>query len=270
MTHPGPTPGQLAGDESALYERYGNRLLRVTSLSVNTAPDNVDDACSFAWTELVARQPRRGTVFAWLKTVARREALRLDRLARRVDSLEVQLEASGSEPVAARRTVETAHRMIEMSETLGELPDRLREVALLRGAGWSYAETADRLGISDTRVNQLVSRANFRLHEIEARRVEPRSDRAKLLVEIERDPPPYLVRAIGLPPRAASNRASSQDTRREWRRLALAVEDFRAAHSISDPRVAFGSVQRTPERAALEERISEFSQRRRVERGISR
>lgn len=270
MTRSSLTPGELSGDESELYERYGKRLLRVTSLSVNTAADNVDDACSFAWTELVARQPRRETVFPWLKTVARREAIRLDRLSRRLDSLDAQLEVSGVEPAAARRTVETTHRLIEMTEALEELPDRLREVALLRGAGWSYAETADRLGISDTRVNQLVTRANFHLHEIEAREVEPRSPRARLLAELERDPPAYLVRAIGVPPRVDTSRASSQEARREWRRLALAVEDFRTAHSITDQRVAFGNVQLTPERAALEARIDGFTKGRRIDRGISR
>ncbi len=269
MTRPGPVPGELFGDEAALYEQYGPRLLRVTSLSVNTAADNVDDGCAFAWTELVARQPRRETVFGWLKTVARREAIRLDRLARRVDSLE-WLQEAAVEPVAQHRTIETTHRLIEVSEALGELPERLREVALLRGAGWSYAEAADRLGVSHTRINQLVSRAAFRLHEIEARQIEPRSDRARLLGAIEHDPPAYMVRAIGLPPRARQHGATSQERRREWRRLALAIEDFRDAHSISDPRVAFGDVRRTAERSALERRIDEFSRSRQVDRGISR
>lgn len=264
-----PTPGQLAGDEAALFERYGRRLVRVTAPAVNTMPENIDDACAFAWTELVARQPRRETVFAWLRTVARHEAIRLDRLSRRVDSLEFRLEVAGVEPPASRRTIETAHRLIETSEVLSELPDRLREVAFLRGAGWSYAETADRLGVSDTRINQLVGRANAKLHEIESREIEPRSNRARRLAELERDPPAYLVREIGVPP-STNPRNGSQELRREWRRLALAIDDFRTAHGITDTTATLKPASPTPARDELQHRVDEFTRTRRLSRGISR
>jgi hypothetical protein len=46
---------------------------------VKTSDANVDDACSFAWMQLIRRQPTRATVLAWLTTVAIPEAIRLDR-----------------------------------------------------------------------------------------------------------------------------------------------------------------------------------------------
>ena len=62
---------RIAARDDYLYERYGQRLLRLTAYAVRTSPDIVDDACSFAWVQLLATQPRRETVFPWLRTVAR-------------------------------------------------------------------------------------------------------------------------------------------------------------------------------------------------------
>src|SRR4051812_10607496 len=72
----------LRGDESDLFVRYDEPLRRATHRAINTTPENVQDACAYAWGRLLARQPERETVFAWLKTVARNEALRLDRADR--------------------------------------------------------------------------------------------------------------------------------------------------------------------------------------------
>jgi hypothetical protein len=40
---------------------------------VNTWDANADEACSFAWMQLLRRQPMRETVLSWLTTVAIRE-----------------------------------------------------------------------------------------------------------------------------------------------------------------------------------------------------
>ena len=140
----------------------------------------------------------------------------------------------------------------------------------MRGAGWSYEEAGDRLGISDTRVNQLVSRAHQRLREIEVREIEPRSDRARRLASIERDPPVYLVNEIGWPPRA-NPKEGGHEVRREWCRLALEIEDFRVERNVNDPRLALGNGPPDPGREALEHRVSEFTRARQLgrDRGIS-
>src|SRR4051794_24449805 len=118
MTPGGSYPPQQ-GDETILFERYGRRLIRLTAYSINTSPDIIDDACAFAWTQLLACQPRRETVFPWLRTVARNEALRLDGIARRATPLE--REAAGAsadmptrtgEPESHRWTPETAQGLL--------------------------------------------------------------------------------------------------------------------------------------------------------------
>ena len=40
---------------------------------VNTSDANAGEACSFAWMQLLRRQPMRETVLSWLTTVAIRE-----------------------------------------------------------------------------------------------------------------------------------------------------------------------------------------------------
>jgi hypothetical protein len=52
----------LADDESRLFTTYANRLRRTVGRIVNTTDANLDDACVFAWPQLLSRQPRRETV----------------------------------------------------------------------------------------------------------------------------------------------------------------------------------------------------------------
>jgi len=103
------------------------------------------------------------------------------------------------------------------------------------------------------------------------RDIAPRSMRAARLQELEDDPPPYLLSAIGRPPRP-DLRGGGEHLRLEWRRIALAVDDYRAAHGIADPCRALGAgppaASRGTDRVGLEHRISSFAQARR--RGVDR
>src|SRR3954447_4477426 len=76
---PNREPARPRGDEERLYIAHANRLRRIVTANVNTSVANIEDACSFAWLQLVAKDPRRETVFGWLARVAIREAIRLDR-----------------------------------------------------------------------------------------------------------------------------------------------------------------------------------------------
>jgi len=49
----------------------------------------VEDACLFAWLQLLRRQPDRDHIRGWLCTVARRETWRLCAEARKATSLDV-------------------------------------------------------------------------------------------------------------------------------------------------------------------------------------
>ena len=67
--------------------------------------------------------------------------------------------------------------MLELKDRLAVLPEREREAVFLSAAGWRYVDVAERLGISTTRVNQLVSRASLRMREMDIAEHEATSPR---------------------------------------------------------------------------------------------
>jgi DNA-directed RNA polymerase specialized sigma24 family protein len=71
----GPSP--LRGDEEDLYRRHDHELRRTVARAVYAPPELIEDACQNAWAILLRCQPRRSTVFAWLRVVAIHEAYRL-------------------------------------------------------------------------------------------------------------------------------------------------------------------------------------------------
>src|SRR3954449_11334847 len=77
----------LRGDETDLFRRHHRRLLTLVARDVSARPQLIEDACAYAWLELVARQPERTNVIGWLRVVARREAIRLVRHDRRLFEL---------------------------------------------------------------------------------------------------------------------------------------------------------------------------------------
>ncbi len=78
------------GDEAELYRLHHGRLLRVVRRCVGGSHALIEDACSFAWLQLLAKQPERGPdLLGWLCTVAIHEGYRLSRLERRQDRLDV-------------------------------------------------------------------------------------------------------------------------------------------------------------------------------------
>ena len=254
------------GDEEQLFRTYDKRLRRATQLAVRTSPEIVDDACAHAWMKLLSHQPRRETAFAWLKAVARNEALRLERLQRRLVTVDRGLDESPAvEPVAQRASVETAQGLLEVRERLEELPERLREIVFLSAAGWRYKELADRTGVSVPRVGQLIAQAGSRLREIDIREHDATSPRSLRLRELENEPPRYVLAAIGRLP-SPNRRGIAEETRREWRRLALAIDKFRDDNHVTDPFAALGSDALAPGRDDLARRIADY----RAERGLSR
>ena len=268
-------PPRPRGDEADLFERYYERLRRATMRTVNTTAENIEDACTFAFMTMIRNQPERDTVFAWLKVVARREAIRLDQNERAqglpLDDDFDELVPDGRDPIAAREILLETHAL------LAPLGDREKAAVLLRGLGWSYEDAARRLGVSDTRLNQLLRRAGERIREHQ-REIAPdrhAHPRALLLEELQRDPPPFLRAAIGRAP-TASCKTGGAERRLEWSRLALSIVDYRVTYGVTDPARPFGdgdAVARSDDRDALEQRIIDFNERRRQrerERGIER
>ena len=100
----------------------------------------------------------------------------------------------------------------------------------LHVTGFKYEEIGERLGLSYTRVNRLVTEANAairrereRVAPTERLDAPPRGDR---LQDLESDPPDWLRAAIG---RAPGHFAASSAVR-AWRQAALALDDYRREH----------------------------------------
>lgn len=127
---------------------------------MKTEPANVDDACQFAWLQLIRCQPRRETVRPWLIAVARREAVRLHYVTRGHSSLDVgAVVGSTAEPAALVDEFEQALELAEALTALAGLPERKRRLYLLKVLGFRYDEIGAITGDSYFTVNRQLVRA---------------------------------------------------------------------------------------------------------------
>jgi hypothetical protein len=76
--------------------------------------------------------------------------------------------------------------------------------------------------------------------------ITPASPRAQRLSELESTPPEWLTERIGRLPRISRKVAGHSETRRAWRRAALALDDLRCAVGPDD----FPAVMERPPRDA--------------------
>ncbi len=160
MSAPRPRKA-LQGDEDALFLALADELRHVVGRLVNTDPATVEDACQFAWLQLLRCQPRRDTIRGWLITVARREAIRLHRIRRRYETMSTGEREAGTHPEPASEVDEYA-LALELDEALAvlaSLPERNRDIYALKVLGFSYAEICRITGSSYTTVNHRLVRA---------------------------------------------------------------------------------------------------------------
>src|SRR4051794_39016213 len=149
----------LHGDEAELFRRHEVALKRAVRAAVNAPEQCIEDACSFAWLQLLRRQPRRETVFGWLRTVAIHEAWVLAARERRDRHLE-DIPAWDERSAAAEAPVVEAHAALRI---LAELPERQRRYVALLAAGFSYNEIAELHDATYTNVNKHLVRARRHL-----------------------------------------------------------------------------------------------------------
>jgi RNA polymerase sigma factor (sigma-70 family) len=147
---------ELRGDEADLFLAHHEQLLRYVARAVPQYPSHVEEACAFAWSELLRLQPRRDRVVAWLAVVARREAIRLAQRARR----ELCAADPGARPLWASdrdltRTLDTRAAL----QLVATLPARRRAVLGLRLGGYSHVEIAGALQMTPRTVQRQLTRA---------------------------------------------------------------------------------------------------------------
>ena len=155
-----------AGADDDLYAEHAIKLRRFVGGRVTTSDANLDDACGFAWMQLVEVRPSRGaSIFSWLATVAIREAWRLHRLERRDarDGDEVILDAVES-PAASSGPADRI-ALGQVAEVLRTIHPRKRRMLLLHAAGFTCEEIAVEYRISAERARALVYKARLQVRE---------------------------------------------------------------------------------------------------------
>ena len=97
--------------------------------------------------------------------------------------------------------------------------------------GISHPEIVEATGFTPRRLQKLITQANYLMdeHVADRRHAEkPSSPRAERLYRLERETPAWLVAEIGPPVRPTVRRGGTE-ARRDWRRAALALDDYRSA-----------------------------------------
>jgi RNA polymerase sigma factor (sigma-70 family) len=157
------------GDETTLFAELHPKLARQVRPLVRTSEENVQDACSFAFLQLLRYQPSREGVFPWLLTVAVREAVKLDRRGRRDRRLPARDDGVELEPVDQRADpndlwLETlaALEALEAIAAAG-LTARQARIVALHAAGHTYESISEMLGLSVRTVERQLLRARRKL-----------------------------------------------------------------------------------------------------------
>ena len=152
------------GDEAELFERHAARLLRIVRSALGGRHHVAEDACSFAWLQLLRTQPERDRIFGWLYAVAINEA----RAQLKRQSRQAEFEESPREPTPAhfdeRADLELAREAREVLEQMAdELGEQKLRIFSLHVAGLSYDEICAATGYSWTQVNRHMVRARSRV-----------------------------------------------------------------------------------------------------------
>ena len=159
------------GDEAELFERHAARLLRVVRGAIGGRHHVAEDACSFAWLQLLRTQPEREATFAWLCVVAVNEARRLLKGQARQAELDEDDVASLPSPAGKGTDLQLTIEVREALEHIAELSAQQVRIFSLHVAGLSYDEICAATGYSWTQVNRHMARARWR---VRARRDGPR------------------------------------------------------------------------------------------------
>jgi RNA polymerase sigma factor (sigma-70 family) len=159
------------GDEGELFERYAEQLVRAVRRVTGGSRHVAEDACSFAWLQLLRTQPEREAIFPWLCVVATNEARRLLKGQAR----HAEFDEDPADPARAhadrRADVQLTVEAREALEHIADLSAQQVRIFSLHVAGLTYDEICEVTGYSWTQVNRHMGRARLR---VRARRDGPR------------------------------------------------------------------------------------------------
>jgi len=273
-------PIRFQGDEPELYLAYNHVLNGLIRRDVGAAPEDIEDACQFAWIQFFRYQPDRDRNWrAWLYRTAQREAWRLTAVRRSEVRIEPEPRARGrgttEEPADPRDRLDERVEFLAAMQELSHLSIRMQQTVIVRSQVRKQIEVAEILGVTTARVNYLLRRASEKLDEMATRRSEQErpvaSPRAARLRELEDNPPKWLTEAIG---RAPSRNKTSAYAVLAWRRAALEIDDYRRDHSWSSSTNALGPQPAEPAarraHARAERAVEQMRHERLRQRGLLR
>jgi RNA polymerase sigma factor (sigma-70 family) len=156
-----------AAQLSALYTQHQPTLHRRVRALVSTTRENVEDACMFAWAQLLQHQLEQpDAVSSWLLTVAKREAIKLEIRSRAAELLHGEF-ASALEPADPRDHIAARTLTLDAAAaiTAAGLTDGQTKLVGLRAAGFSYQEIATATSLTVRTVERQLLRADGKLRE---------------------------------------------------------------------------------------------------------
>ena len=167
-------PARLA-QIADLYAKHSRQLQRLVGRRAGASPQAVEDACSYAWMQLLTHpdvdlRPPSWRLLAWLTKTAVREAWDLARREQRPPVLaEHQLEHVIIERDKLSPSSEEIAELRARLALVRELPERPRRFLLRQMLGYSYDEIAQLEGVSWTCTNKQLARAKRLLRDLDQR-----------------------------------------------------------------------------------------------------
>ena len=150
-----------------VFEELKPKLLRYCAYRCgdpDAAEDIVQEAMVRLWRRDADGPPADPA--AWLFTTARHLILDRAKVAGNRRRLLAANPVREDEPEAADRALEREQERRRVREVLGRMPERSREILMLRYSGFSYREIAARVGVAAGSVGTLLARAERRFLEL--------------------------------------------------------------------------------------------------------
>jgi RNA polymerase sigma factor (sigma-70 family) len=155
--------GSRRPDDEELFVQHARRVHAVVSATVRTSAANVDDACGFAWLQLVRHRPPAAAAFVWLCTTAIREAVKLDRRTAGAIGLDEAAEVAADPAMRPEGSLEVI--AIGQQIRTARLRPREARVLGLRVAGYNRDEIAEIIGDSRRTIDRQLGRARRKLRD---------------------------------------------------------------------------------------------------------
>ena len=166
---------------AALHGEHARQLERRVARRARADPPTIEDACSFAWLQLLTHtavdlaSSSHGAI-GWLEQTATREAWRLQ--ARRARDELLELAAIERQSRLREQTVPGVHQLAAQRarvELVEQIPERPRRFLWRLALGYSHREITAAEDVSATTTNKQIARAKRLLRSLEAVDTTPSS-----------------------------------------------------------------------------------------------